>query len=1453
MLQKKEDKKEHSRLITFKNIEVMSMNKDATLDKLTALASHICGVPMAAITLFDGDKQWVRSASGFNTKKTPQENTFCAYIKQQPALVEIEDTLEDDRFKNDQLVTSSPFVRFYAGNPIMDHEGGIIAILSVMDTIPNKLSPAQKESLKLIGESIGEQIINQLKGLELIQFERLFTQSNDLICLMDSQGIVKRTNPAFSQLVYWNEYANNPKHFYSFIHPADLNTAIEARKNLSGASSNTFTSLCQTNKQEEIIIEWVITVEEKTDNVLAIGRDITSERKRELILAESESKFRSFFENSQGLMCIHDTEGNFMSVNSAGAGLLGYTVSEVVQMSLYDLVSSNYHKQLSLYLKRILRYKKANGILNFTHKNGDSRIWMFNNIYEETPDGKSYIIGNAIDITERHKLENDLKHTKEMLEETNQIAGIGGWDFDAINGSLIWSDITKAIHEVPADFIPDLSTAINFYKPGENRDKMAQCIKQGLEERKGWDEELQLITATGKEIWVRAIGSVEFTRGKCSRLFGTLQNIDEKKRATLEVSNSRKQLQDLLQSASEVSIISTDAKGVIKLFNQGAENMLGYSAAEMIDKYTPAIIHDPNEILIRELELSQEFQTPIKGGMVFIYKPQLNGSEQREWTYIKKDGSRISVSLVMSCIRDHAGEITGYLGVATDITANKEAQAALTYEKSLLQSFVEYAPAAVAMLDNSLRYIAVSNRWLEEYKLTGKNLIGKSHYEIFPGVSDHWKTIHQQCLLGHVSKNDEDIWRPDGWDHDQYLKWEVRPWYLLDGGVGGIMMFTQDITQVSLQKEELKLAKKQAEEASVAKSEFLANMSHEIRTPLNGVIGFTDLLLKTEVNETQKQYLSIVNHSGNALLSIINDILDFSKIEAGKLELDIEKCDLFDLGSQAADIISYQVQHKQLELLLNISTDLPRYIWADDIRLKQVLINLLSNATKFTEYGEIELKIHPIGNPSPGADLLQIRFEVRDTGIGIKPDKQGKIFEAFLQEDASTTKKYGGTGLGLTISNQLLHLMGSELQLQSEYGKGSTFFFDLNVKAEQGAPINWEGIENIKHVLIVDDNDNNRLILRQMLLLKQISSDEAKNGIEALTLLSGAHKKYDVIFMDYHMPIMDGIETIRKIRTSFFSSADDQPIILLYSSSSDETVIKACEELDVNHRIVKPLKMQEMFNTLSRLTRKEQGPEEVILQKVSQKSLIENYTVVLVEDNHFNMLLASSIIKRLLTNVNLVEIDNGTDAIAYCKNIVPDIIFMDIQMPVMNGYETTIEIRKIEQLQSTPIIALTAGNLKGERERCVEAGMNDYLAKPIVEKMVADMLGKWLIETPTGTVEIQQNEPGKTRLDLTSLKDLAANDAIFLKEILTIALRDIVASPAIMQNALRTGDIPLLKLKAHSLKSVALSLGSSDLATFSSEIEYAEEIVDAHIVSLLDAIQIEINHLVPLLTEQIEG
>jgi CheY-like chemotaxis protein/HPt (histidine-containing phosphotransfer) domain-containing protein len=543
------------------------------------------------------------------------------------------------------------------------------------------------------------------------------------------------------------------------------------------------------------------------------------------------------------------------------------------------------------------------------------------------------------------------------------------------------------------------------------------------------------------------------------------------------------------------------------------------------------------------------------------------------------------------------------------------------------------------------------------------------------------------------------------------------------------------------------------------------------------------------------------------------------------------------LGYQATDIISYQVQSKGLEMLLNISAELPRFIWVDALRLKQVFINLLGNATKFTEKGEIELKIAEISRQD---DKTTMRFSVRDTGIGIKPEQQLKIFNAFSQEDASTTKKYGGTGLGLTISNRLLELMGSRLQLESAPGLGSTFYFDITLKTEEGTPIDWENIDLIKRVLIVDDNENNRTILSQMLLLKQIRSVEAGNGFEALQLLArGEH--FDVVIMDYHMPGINGLETIQKIRDSFNGREKDLPVILLYSSSDDGAIIKACDELRIKHRLIKPAKMQDIYNTLSRLHIKDKytasEPKQSEITPVSK-----NLNILIAEDNAVNMLLAKTILNRILPDAHITGVETGTAAIAACKAHWPDLILMDVQMPEMNGYDATRQIRLIQGERSVPIIALTAGNIKGEREKCIAAGMDDFATKPVVENTLVQLFQQWLPSQKSANTESKKagNTDPSTHLDLNAIKVLTGDDDNFIKEVLHLTKVELTASLKNIAQQINKGDLNGINLSGHKLNGTALSAGLPALSKIASRFEHIPHFDKDELTQLLVAARDEV-------------
>ncbi len=1293
---------ERERLQALRQYQILDSLSEREFDRITELASLVCGVPISLLVLIDEHRQWFKSRVGLDLQETDRNLAFCRYTILDANGLEVEDATHDPRFENNALVTGEPQIRFYAGFPLIDPNGYALGSLCVIDSQPRTLSADQRKALRLLADEAIGLIVARRPQEELKNFEKLFLLSGDLLCVAGTDGVFKKVNPSFYDLLGWSAEVLLKTSIYELIHPDDVDSSKQQIAKLAqGEVTINFVHRFRCADGTYRTLQWNATPELGTENVFAIARDITRELERDRQIARSEERLRSFFENSQGLMCTHDLEGNFLSVNEAGATVLGYTAQELSASNLFHIVPPERHPYLRAYLEEIGRVGRLKGQMITLNKNGNRHIWMYSNVLEHAADGRHYVIGNAIDITERHNLELDLNRTKELLEQTNKVARVGGWEMDMITGKVDWTQITRDIYGVPDEFVPDIGNSLSFYPEGESRSQFSKAMEEFIANGTEWDLELKIVTAQGAPLWVRVKGNADFREGTCLRLYGTLQDIDKQKTAELEQARASKLLDDVLHAASELSIIATDLWGTITVFNLGAEQMLGYRADEVVGKHSPAIFHSQMEVEQRGRELSKQLGREISGLSVVIEKARIEGSEQREWTYVKKNGQPLTVSLVVTQIRDQNQKVIGYLGIASDITEAKQVENELATERSRLKAFVEHAPAAVAMFDTDVRYVAVSNRWIEEYRLEGRQIIGLSHYHVFPNVTDDWKAIHARCLAGAVEKNDEQIWRPPGWEQDQYLRWEVRPWFKFDGSVGGIMMVTQDITQLCLQREELRKAKLYAEEASIAKSEFLANMSHEIRTPLNGIIGFTDLVLKTGLNDTQTQYLSIVSQSGNALLSIINDILDFSKIEAGKLELEIERCDLFQLSYEAIDIITFQVQTKGLEMLLRLPPSLPRYVWVDAVRLKQVLINLLSNAAKFTEQGEMELKINLLSK-ADGEALL--RFEVRDSGIGIEGAKQQKIFEAFSQADGSTTKKYGGTGLGLTISNKLLAMMGSRLQLTSVAGQGSTFFFDLLVRCEWGEPVSAHPGSR-RNVPVADDSDHSRRMLR---------------------------------------------ETLQQF----------------------------------------------------------------------------GFTILVAEDNSINMLLITTILGWVVPNCRVLEAANGSQAVELFALEQPDLVFMDIQMPEMNGYEAARKIRQMSTGAQVPILALTAGNVKGEQEKCLDAGMNDFIAKPVMEEVVAQALVKWLADEIVLSMPAAEAPSQETisHFDPAVLTAITQGDEQLIGEMIQLAGVELERSRQDIAAAIQGGHLVDLQRTGHRLVGSTRSLGMSILEQLARNLEHVSEV-----------------------------
>ncbi|NLZ08619.1 MAG: response regulator [Bacteroidales bacterium] len=633
-----------------------------------------------------------------------------------------------------------------------------------------------------------------------------------------------------------------------------------------------------------------------------------------------------------------------------------------------------------------------------------------------------------------------------------------------------------------------------------------------------------------------------------------------------------------------------------------------------------------------------------------------------------------------------------------------------------------------------------------------------------------------------------------------------------------LTIFAELIVNLQIQIQNRKLLKREkdkAEKANKTKSEFLANMSHEIRTPLNGVIGFTDLLLKTKLTPVQEEYAQSANTSGKALLGIIDDILDFSKIEAGKLELELLETDIFRLLNETIDIIKYHASAKNLELLFSFPLDIPRMAFVDPVRLKQVLTNLLSNAVKFTEKGEVELKLE-FTKLEPGRGRYV--FYVRDTGIGITKSQQSRLFNAFTQADNSTTRKYGGTGLGLTISNLLARKMGSGLELQSKWGEGSTFSFSIETKFrdEHQTHEQAKGKLPVKNVLIVDDNASNRKILMDNFKFWGVNCIECDNGLCALRVLE--KQVFDLLLIDYHMPYIDGFAVIQMIREKMMVLPETMPLILLHSSSDDQSLRDKCKELGVRYHMVKPISADMLYDKIMSIYDKGIPPEEQSSDKQENEkepelTAADNPVILIAEDIPMNMMLIKSYIGTIMPGAQVIEAVNGLEVIETIKRERVDLILMDIQMPKMDGLEATRRIREWESKQHSlhrvPIIALTAGASREEQKEVLRIGMDEFLSKPIVRDDLESYLEKYLAKF----------DNPKDHFNYVDFLNAMGGDTEMVKKMLIVSMSDMKEKLNDFEQAINKGDAHQIGALAHYIKGGALTARYKSMATMAARIE----------------------------------
>ncbi|RUO77954.1 response regulator [Idiomarina seosinensis] len=746
-------------------------------------------------------------------------------------------------------------------------------------------------------------------------------------------------------------------------------------------------------------------------------------------------------------------------------------------------------------------------------------------------------------------------------------------------------------------------------------------------------------------------------------------------------------------------------------------------------------------------------------------------------------------------------------------------------------------PTRVYWRDNNLKLLGGNHAFCTDMGVADDDISGKSDEQITVLANNETllerdqQTFQNQC----ASCNDEiELQLTNG---NRWVEHSSVPLYDEDRNVIGILGSYYDISSIKSVAEQMEKAKETAEQANLAKGEFLANMSHEIRTPINAIVGMANLCLKTELNQKQKRYLKVIDSSSQALLGVINDILDFSKIDAGKLTIERIPFDLQDVLTSLADMFAYKAYDKDLEFIINLPANIPSRLLGDPLRLNQVLVNLVSNAIKFTDEGEINVAVTLLEKSS---SKVWLRISVTDTGIGMDEEQRANLFQAFTQADTSTTRKYGGTGLGLAISRRLIHLMQGDIGVTSGVGQGSTFYIELTLPLQDEQDDShhqylMQKLEGVK-VLAIDDNLSTREMIQEMLKSYRVDVRVCRTAEQALELYQQSveqHEPYQLILVDWRLPGMDGLEFCHKIRTTY--GEQHSPKLVLATGYYIEELNEKARQAGVADILSKPYTASSLGRSLSStLFPSSESATANSGQAINIPDSILYAPILVVEDNEINQQVAKELLSSHQFNVDIAE--HGQSALEAIERKNYAMVLMDIQMPVMDGLTATRQIRAHYNYQQLPVLAMTANAMSGDEERSLAAGMQGHISKPIDEQQLLKAIIKWCVpgnysENADNVNNVpeqsQQSEPQTTKLKYpqakgvnfdAALSRLGNNVPLYLK--LVEQLHEQYQNSAMkVSDFITRGQHDSARRYFHSLKGAAGNLGLESLQHKAGELE----------------------------------
>jgi PAS domain S-box-containing protein len=1026
---------ETKRLNALSSYNVLDTLPEKEYDAITRLASYICQVLVAMISLIDSDRQWFKSIIGLNATETSRADAFCNYTVLNDEILEVTNAAEHETFKNNPFVTGDMQIRFYAGAPLIDPDGNRLGSLCVIDTVPRKLTFEQRDALRTLADEVMSHLLLRKQKRELQksleahkEFFNLFDTSPEIHFIAGKDSNIELINKSVSTILGYDPQQAIGKSLWSFVvgnTPRDQFVPLIEKAMASGESFTLETRTVSLDGKEKWI-GWCGIY--KGEKWYASGRDITYQ-KNLLVELEQLSLVASKMING---VVVSDAEDKVIWTNDAFEKLTGFNHQDVANKRLRDVIvgRSDQTNPIEEY-NNLIKTKESYSVHVYATRKDGQEIWLSlitSVIKNEEGEVEKYIRVLS-DITVRKAAQKDL----EILSFAARKSPSGMLSRDA-NGVVIW--MNEAMEEITGYSLTEMEgKRFGTILIGEDTDMTVfQDAVNAVTERKPYSCEILIYKKDRTPVWVAMSNSPLFNdAGEVDRQVTTMLDVSERKRAESEV-----KLLSLVASNTTSGVVINNSEGAVEWVNDAFVKITGFELADVKDKYLGDILQGEltdTSIIQKGRELSKNKKS---------FEVDLLG--------YRKDGTPIWVTVINSVILNKEGEVDKYIEVVIDISSKKKVEL------------------------------------------------------------------------------------------------------------------------------ELVQAKEEALQLSRAKDMFISVMSHEIRTPLNAVIGMSHLLLDGNPLETQRENLNVLKFSADNLLKLINDVLDFTKIETGNIELEEENVNLRETIQSITGSLQYKAKEKNIYLTAQIDPATPDIVMADSTRLGQILLNLVNNAVKFTNKGGVNIELEVIDQTRKN---VRVRFSVTDTGIGVASDKLNTIFESFKQADTSTTRKYGGTGLGLAISKRLIELHDSRINVDSEPGKGSTFWFTITFNKTNNKKNNNNNVEtglNI-NVLVVDDNQINRLLINKILTKWGATIDFAENGLQAVNKIET--NKYDVVLMDIHMPEMGGLEATQIIRNKPEPYFKQLPIIALTASMLNSQM-GDIGNAGMNDYILKPFEPKILYDKLSR-------------------------------------------------------------------------------------------------------------------------------------------------------------------------------------------------------------------------------------------------------------------------------